>query len=129
MEENAVQIAKIAAPVYLTIGLSVLLYAKAWNTLLDKWRKDHLSLFPLMVLYPVLGLIIINMYNVWEWNVWLLVTLIGWILLVKGVLYFILPGSVIKSMMNMKKNPALIYLGGIAALVMGAVLGYYSYFA
>jgi len=127
--ENAVKIAEIAGPVYLLIGLSVLLYAKVWQKLMGKWQKDHLSLFPLMFLYPVLGLIVIRMYNVWEWNVWLLITLMGWILLVKGVAYFLLPGSVLKKMMELKNHLAFLYLGGLVAVAIGVALSYYTYFA
>ncbi len=128
MDTAAKMIAEIAAPVYLAVGLSMLLYMKQWQKLMDKWKKDHLSLFPLMVLYPILGMIVIKMYNVWEWKVELLVTLIGWTLLVKGILYFLLPGSVLRTAFDMKKNTGLMYLGALLALVFGSVLGYYAYF-
>ena len=127
--ENAVAIAQVAAPMYLIMGLSVLLYAKPWGKLMDKWKKDHLSLFPLMFLYPILGVIVIRMHNVWEWNVWLIVTLIGWVMLIKGAMYFLLPGTVLKKMMDMKNSVGLMYFAGLVAVVIGAVLGYHSYFA
>ena len=76
----------------------------------------------------ILGLIIIRMYNVWEFNVWLLVTLIGWIAFIKGAFYMLMPEVVIKSSLAMKNNLALMYVGGVVALVMGAVLGYHAYF-
>lgn len=126
--ENAIKVAEVAAPLYLILGLSILLYAKPWQDLMKKWQKDHLLLFPLMFFYPILGVIVINMYNVWEWNQWLIVTLIGWILLIKGALYFLLPGSVLKSLMEMKNNIGLLYFGGVVALAIGGVLGYYAYY-
>jgi hypothetical protein len=127
--ENAVIIAQVAAPMYLTIGLSVLLYAKTWEKIMDKWKKDHLSLFPLMFMYPILGVIVIRMYNVWELNIWLIVTLIGWILLFKGVMYFLMPGALIKKIMDIKNKPAMIYPAALTSIAIGGVLGYYAYFA
>lgn len=127
--ENALKIAEIAGPVLLLMGLSVLLHAKAWQGLYDKWQKDHLALFPLMLLLPILGLIMIGMYNVWEWNVWILVTLLGWILFIKGVVYFLLPGSALKGVLGLGKNLGLLYFGGLVWAVIGAALGYYAYFA
>lgn len=127
--ENALKVAEIAGPILLLIGLSVLLHAKAWKGLFDKWQKDHFSLFPVMLLTTLLGLMIIGTYNVWEFNVWILVTLLGWIMLVKGVVYFLLPGSVLKGSLGLGKNLGLLYFGGLFWTVVGAALGYYAYFA
>lgn len=128
MDETAKMLALYMGPVYLMLGLSVLLYAKAWKKLMDKWEKDHLLLFPLTFVMTILGLIVIHTYNVWAWNVGLLVTLIGWILFAKGVLYFLLPGSILKPMMKLGQNIGLLYLGGIVGVVIGVVLSYYAYY-
>ncbi len=127
--ENALKIAEIAGPVMLLMGLSILLHAKAWQRLFDKWVKDHLSLFPMMLLSTLLGLMVISMYNVWEFNVWLLVTLLGWGMFVKGVVFFLIPGSALKGVVGFGKNLGALYFGGLVHTVVGAVLGYYAYFA
>lgn len=126
--ENALTLSLVMGPMYLVMGLSLLLYAKAWRKLMETWEKDHLSLFPLMFVMGVLGLIVIYMYNVWEWNVWLIVTLVGWILFIKSVGYFLLPGSVLKPLLKLGQNIPLLYVGGVAAVVIGAVLSYYAYY-
>lgn len=127
--ETAMMLAKIMGPVYLLVGLSVLFYAKTWQNLMDSWKKDHFQLFSLMFVYAVLGLIVVQMYNVWEWNVWLLVTITGWAMLAKSVMYFLLPGKLLKDMMSMKKSEGMMYFGGVIAVAMGAALSYYSYYA
>ena len=121
-------LAGVLGPLYLIVGLSGLLHSKGWKTLIDKWQKDHLVIFPLMFMYVVGGLIIVNMNNVWEWNLWLVVTLTGWVMLVKGAFYFLAPPSVIASAFEMKKNTALMYLGTVIAIVIGAALTYQVYF-
>lgn len=127
--ENALKIAEVAGPALLLMGLSILLHAKAWQRLFDKWQKDHLSLFPIMLLITLLGLMVISMYNVWEFNVWLLVTLLGWGMLVKGVVFFLIPGSALKGAVGLGKNLGVLYFGGLVHTVVGAALGYYAYFA
>ena len=119
--ENAILIASIMGPVYVILGLSILLYAKVWQKVVDKWEKDHFSFFPLAFVMLVLGLIIVRMYNVWEWNIWLIVTLVGWIALIKGAFYMLAPGSWIKATMKLKNQTWIMYLGGLVALVMGAL--------
>lgn len=127
--EKALLIAAIAGPVYLVMGLSVLIYCKQWQKVLDYWEKDHFSLMTLMLMHLVLGVLVVNMYNVWEWNVWLLVTLTGWCMVVKGVFYMLAPGSWIKSVLGMKKSAWVLYLAGLVLVAMGVALSYYVYFA
>ncbi len=125
MVENAMKIAEILGPIVLLMGLSMLIYAPQWRKLQDRWAKDHFELFTMMLLSGILGLIIINMYNVWEWNIWLIVTICGWSAFLKSVVYFLLPGSTWRALLKMGKN--MIYLGGLVASVVGAILSYYVY--
>lgn len=127
--ENAIVLARVMGPFFLLIGLSVLFYLKSWQYVYDKYANNHYELLPFEVLFAVLGAICVNMYNVWELNVWLLVTLTGWALVVKSVGYFLLPGSIIKKIIAMKKETWVLSLGGILGLVIGGLLTYYSYFA
>ncbi|MBI4994684.1 hypothetical protein HZC21_03505 [Candidatus Peregrinibacteria bacterium] len=125
--DNALALALYMGPVYLMLGLSILLYAKAWSHLFGKWAEDHFGLFTLMLLEGILGVYLINAYNVWEWNVWLLVTLTGWWLAVESVFYFIIPGNPIKVVLGWAKQMWVVYLMGVVSVVVGAVLTYYSY--
>lgn len=125
--ENAVKVAEVLGPVLLVLGLSILLYMKAWQKIMSDWLKSHYPMIPMMLMNLVLGIIVVRMYNVWEWNVWLLVTLAGWSMILKGLVYFIAPGPVIKWALSLKKNTALLTLSGLIVTVWGGVLSYYAY--
>jgi len=112
----------------LILGLSVLLYPKVWQDVMAKFAKDHLGLITLSMMQGILGLIIINMYNVWDQSMWVIVTIVGWAMLAKSVLYFLLPGSSTKDMMKwVQKNPNMLTLGGLIWTVVGALLTYNIY--
>jgi len=127
--ENAQAIALIIGPIYTLFGLSMLIYATQWQKVIKGWTKDHFSLIPLIIFSMVLGLIIIHTYNVWTWHIWLLVTISGWAMFLKGAAYLLLPGSVLKAIISMKQNLGMVYLGGLIGTLAGGVLTYYSYFA
>ena len=127
--ENAVAIAAVLGPIWVIVGLSYLLYAKKWQEVAKGWVKDHYTIIPLMIMVTVLGLIVVRMHNVWEWNVWLLVTIAGWGMLLKGALFILLPGSVFKSTMKMFNEEWVFYLAGLIAVIAGGALSYYVYFA
>ncbi|OGJ52243.1 hypothetical protein A2335_01170 [Candidatus Peregrinibacteria bacterium RIFOXYB2_FULL_32_7] len=127
--EIAKFIASILSPIYLVLGLSILFYTKSWQKLINKWEQDHYSMFTIALAQMFIGLIIVKIYNVWVWNVWLIITIIGWIALFKGVFYFLAPGSWIRPLLKTCNKEGFIYFGAVFALVLGVVLGYYSYFA
>lgn len=125
--DNAVSLAAIVGPTYLLIGLSLLFYGKSWQNLLEKYQKDHYKLFLDALLTFIFGLVMIRMYNVWEWNLWLLVTLTGWGLLFKGAFYFLAPGKWITAILKLKDQKWIIYLGALLSLVIGFALSYMVY--
>lgn len=125
---NAVEIAAIAGPLYLMLGLSLWFYPEPWKKVMTKLKKDHHSLMPSMLLFGTLGILIVRMYNVWDTTVWVLVTLTGWALILKSVGYFLLPGKTIQSLMEMGENKNIMIFDALVTVVVGVVLTYYVYF-
>ena len=127
--ENAQLIALILGPLFLVTSLSLLIYPNQWVKVIGQFEKNHLALVSDAFLATVIGLIIVNMYNVWAWNVWVIVTATGWILLAKGVFYLLAPGKWIKSVFKHFKCATCVYFSGLICLVAGAALTYYAYLA
>lgn len=126
--ENAIAIAAIAGPLYLMLGLSLWFYPDAWKKVVTKWKKDHHSLVPSMILFGALGILILRQYNVWDQSVWVLVTLTGWLLVLKSAIFFLLPGKTIQSLMEMGENKNIMMFDALLTVVIGVVLTYYVYF-
>jgi len=122
-------LAKIFGPLYLVAGLSFLLYAKPWTEVMKKWRKDHLALIPFAFMGLLFGLVVVNIHNVWEWTPNLLITLIGWIMILKGAFFLLMPGKCTKQKLEMMEgNVALMYVSGVFAAALGLVLCYYAFY-
>jgi len=127
--ENAIAVAAVAGPAYLVLGLSLLVYSKSWQKLIAKWQKDHFSLIAIMIMTLILGLVVLRMYSAWETNVWILVTITGWAMVLKGAFYLLAPERWIKDWVAMAKSEGLIGLGGVVTIAIGAVLSYHVYLA
>lgn len=83
--DKALWIAQIFGPLMTLVGLWMLFYS-------DNVRKIHASIkatpalvFMRAFINMLMGLFIISLYNVWMTTPSLLVTLLGWALLVRGV--------------------------------------------
>lgn len=118
---------QLLGPIFLVMGLSFLMYPKVWKKVVSHFADDHLRMLPLMCTHMVFGLVIVSLHNVWEWNVWLLVTLVGWGMFLKSALYFLLPSKTITNVLEWKAKHMCMYTAGTVVLVMGAALSYFSY--
>ncbi|MFA5947613.1 MAG: hypothetical protein WC806_01395 [Candidatus Gracilibacteria bacterium] len=118
----------IIGPMYLILGLSVLFYAGAWLKIIQRWRKDHYQILPIAIFGLIGGLIMVNLFNVWAWNIWLIITLTGWSMILKSVYYLLGPNDLIVATLKLAENKVMICLGGLISIALGAVLIYYSFF-
>jgi len=122
--DNTFFLGAIIGPYLLIIGLSFLLYAKVWVKIMKDLEKNHTVVMIGMALALILGLAIIQMHNIWEWSIWVAITVFGWIGFVKGLFYFLAPGMMIKGAIKMFAHPGWLYVFGI---IFGAIGGYMSY--
>lgn len=127
MVENAIMLASVLGPVYLVAGISLLLYPKSWKLLLERYTKDHFQLFAEMFFALIAGLVMIRLYNSWQWDVWFLVTLTAWVSFLKGVFYFLAPREWILPVLKFGQRQDVLYAAAFVALLFGAALSYGVY--
>ena len=114
-------------PLYLIMGLSVLFYVPSWLKISKEWQDNHYLLLPWGFMSMVLGLLVIHYYNVWQWNLWLIVTVSGWCMFLKSVLYLLVPGDWTKACLKHCANANWLYFSSLLMIVLGAALSYYVY--
>lgn len=128
--QKEVVLASIIGPIYLVYGLSVFLYAKQWKKVVAGLEKDHFAFLPMAMIGLIFGLILVNAYNIWDWNVFLIITLTGWSLILKSAFYFLAPGSWIKAVLHWKvlAHTGTYYFAGAVVAIFGGSLIYCGYF-
>lgn len=119
----------VVGPMYLVLGLSILLYSGVWQKIASEWEKNHFSMLALMAFNLVFGLFIINMHNVWEWSPYVIITITGWGAFLKAVTYFLLPGDSLKKMIKLMNCKCYYQIAGAIVALLGAWLSYLVYLA
>ncbi|MCB1080542.1 MAG: hypothetical protein AB7N99_01640 [Simkaniaceae bacterium] len=120
----AVALAKIFGPVLVIMGVWSLLYQDNVKKVADSVRKTPAILYLGGVVNLVLGLAIITSYNIWEVNLELLVTLLGWFLFIRALLVFFLPNAVIK--MSKMQETAYVFFG-LLSVVWGLAMSWLAF--
>ncbi len=81
------------------IGLSLLIRTNLWTVALKtvlSWNQNSkilFSVFVTLVFFP-LGLLVVLVHNHWEWGASVIVTLLGWIMLIKQVFVLFFPEKI-----------------------------------
>tara|TARA_R110001583_G_scaffold103863_3_gene251128 strand:- start:18095 stop:18478 length:384 start_codon:yes stop_codon:yes gene_type:complete len=126
--EIAILTAKILGIIYLSFGVGLLFnkdyYAKAIEDLL----KNTGFMISGGFLAIVMGLCIIEYHNIWVKNWTVIITIIGWIALLKGILLLAFPkfASFFSPMLKSKK----LYMILIPSVILfGLVLIYFGFFS
>ena len=78
----------------------------------------------------VVGVVIILTHNIWVANWTVMITIIGWAGLIKGIWMIVFPGTVSKFMeAYRKKHKGLLIVHAIGALIFGVVLTFFGFCA
>ncbi len=104
MQNNAMWIATSFGPFLTIIGLWMLFYTdnaiKVWQSF--KSTPGAFSLHAALNL--LIGLVILSQYDMWTADRYVIVTLLGWFMLLRGVLIFFLPQFVLKMTLGSGKE-------------------------
>lgn len=98
--DSAVNIARIFGPFMGIIGLWMLLYGENVVKIMASKKSSPVALYSSSVFNLLLGLIVISLYNVWIWDIFFFVTLLGWVMFLRGILGLFMPQVIINSMMT-----------------------------
>ncbi len=127
--EHSVYLAQLLGPILVLLGLSYAFRLNSFPKLIKDFAKDS-GLMHISVLLMMLGgVALILAHNVWEWGWPLIITILGWAVLLKGLLYAFFPGAMLKMATKMMKMKWIFVFAVLLWVVFGLGLTYYGYFA
>ena len=118
-------LAQVLGVVYLAAGLGMLLNGDYYKKAMHAMVKDGGMMYLGGFMALVMGFFMVTYHNVWEgWPI--LVTLIGWLALIKGLALLIFPQGMMDWSATMMKHMANY---SYVTLALGAVFAYFGFFA
>ncbi|HEX5006516.1 MAG TPA: hypothetical protein VFV70_05355 [Hyphomonadaceae bacterium] len=116
-----IQLARIYGIVALTVALAALLAPRRMGLILDDFERSPAITFIGALFALILGLVMVMVHNLWTDFGAILVSLFGWIVLIKGILLLAAPEGLLRFATASGSSPARIRLWGVAALVLAAL--------
>ena len=130
MDRSAL-LAKLIGPLFLAVGLGVLLNQKTYWDMIDVIR--HPSPIGNMLIYlsgllsMLGGLAVVNAHPSWtrDWRV--VITIIGWLMLVGGIVRIVLPDITLKVGSTLYGSPTTLPIVAVISLLIGCFLSFKGY--
>ncbi len=127
--ETTVLIAKILGPLYLVATLGWVMNRDFYKKMIAEFSGNHSVMYISGILAFLFGAVILIFNNVWRADWQVLITIIGWLGLLKGLTILVFPQVMIKYSRAFAENSGLFYFGFAFAFALGAALTWFGYFA
>jgi len=121
------QIAGLIGPLLAAIGVAVLINRSLIPTMIGELAHNYGLVFLSGLLILLAGLAIVRVHNVWTGGWPILVTLIGWLAIVSGLVRIWLPQAAAPIAEALARNAAGLLIAGLVVLALGAFLSFKAY--
>ena len=120
--DNSIFLAKFIGPYIMVISISLLFNLKAFQKIMEDFFKNAALVYVTGLITFVAGLAIVLFHNLWilDWRI--IVTLLGWNILIKGAWLIISPDTSAKMAALFTKNNKLVIIPWIIMLAIGIFL-------
>ena len=117
-------LAQIMGVYFVVVGVGALLNPARMKGAMQEAKRSYLLPYFDGAIALVVGLLIVLNHNVWDGLLETLVSLVGWIAVVEGVLMMLLPQKTISGMMEAMMGAQMARLMGVVATVVGLYFVY-----
>src|SRR5262249_46865814 len=130
--ERPVLLAKLIGPLFLAIGLGLLLNQNTYASMIDEVIRHpsplgHMLIYLSGLLSMLGGLAVVNAHPSWSRDWGVIITIIGWLLLIGGIIRIVLPDIGLKVGSTLYASPATLPVFAIISLVVGGFLSFKGY--
>ncbi len=121
-------LAQILGICFVLAGITMLLERKMMLEVLKEMMETRALLYVLGVLDLIFGLAIVLTHNIWDGdNLTVLVTTLGWLILIKGVVRMMVPTATMKKWYSKNNIAKMLPFCGLVTFLLGSYLVYYGF--
>ena len=124
---TSIFLAKLIGPVCLVIGLALLINRVAFRTLAGEFLNSPALMFLSGVITLPAGLAIVLTHNVWAADTRILITILGWLAVIGGVVRILAPQRAAAIGRTMFANPATMTISTWVTVLIGVLLCFFGY--
>jgi len=121
------QIFQIFSIVYIAVGIGILINRDFYKKLFQGFSENAFALYLGGIAALVIGYLIVAFHNTWTMDLSVIITIIGWIALIKGILILIRPKIMIALTKAMVKKEGFLKVEAVAVIILGLALSFLGF--
>lgn len=125
--ETSIILAKIIGPLFLVVGIGIFINLEHYRRMVVDFGNSPLSIYMSGTIAMLVGLLIVTFHNVWTWSWPVIITIMGWLSLIKGAVRIALPKLVAERSSRYGRNTNTVMITAIFVVVLGGALTYFGY--
>jgi uncharacterized membrane protein len=126
--DTSIFLAKLMGPIFVIIGVGLFLNRERYLAVVDEVILSKTLLYVFGVMALTGGLAILLTHNVWVWDWPVVITIIAWLMVVRGSLRIVIPQqieAIAKGMTN--QLPTLLLISDMIVISLGLFLSWKGY--
>lgn len=124
--EISIFMARIIALIYIPIGIAMLTGQIKGKEMIASYEKSPLLALWVGIFAVIAGTFLVSYHNIWVKGWPVVITILGWVAVIEGVLFIAFPKPMLKAGKKISKNEK---VWSVFALAFGLLLGYFGFVA
>jgi len=125
---SSVFLAKLIGAYMAIVAAGFLINRKIYYLFIENFSKSPALTYMGASFSLIIGLLIVLVHNMWIWRWPVIITIFGWLALIKGIILVIFPGLAVKLTQVYHKREGLLAVNLIIFLLFGILLVIRGYF-
>ena len=122
-----VQIFQAFSIVYLAIGVGILVNPEFYSKTFQAFVGNGSFMYFVGIMALVVGYLIVAFHNTWTCDVSVIITVLGWIALIKGIVILVAPKAMIALVRLIVEKSMFMKIEAILAIVLGLLFSYIGF--
>ncbi len=125
--ENSIFLAKVIGLLGAISTLIIIIRYKKYLEMEEYAAKNPVIIYLSGFFILIIGILLVISHQVWTWGWQVVITIIGWLVLIKGVIRILFPETVIR-LIEKKKNNRKFLLAEVIVFIVSLYLIYQGFF-
>ena len=127
--DASILIARIIGPLFALMALGMLFNRDTYGVIMAEFAESRALIYLSGTIALITGIVFVHFHNLWvaDWRV--IITVIGWLSILKGVIRLLYPQIVRKVGRRFANNARLMTGSGAVILALGAFLSFHGFAA
>jgi hypothetical protein len=120
-------LAKVLGIYFLLLGISMLMNMHYFIVNFQEIIKNTPLMLVTGFFILILGVLMVVSHNIWQWSWQVLITIIGWMILLKGVSTIFYPQYIDQAIILLAQNQHIVYSSAVLNFILGIILSYFGF--